>query len=441
MFIVDTALKKRAAEGKPIRVGMVGAGFMGSGCALQIATATPGMELCAIAVRKVERGIEAFAQTMDRQDVVAAESQNAIEAAIASGRKVVTEDPAAMARAGGLDVILEVTGSMDYALSGVEAAIETGKHVVLMNAELDGTVGPLLKAQADKAGVVFTNVDGDQPGVQMNLFRFVKGIGVRPVLCGNIKGLQDPARTPDTQRGFAEKWGQNLHMVTSFADGTKISYEQAIVANGTGMRVAKRGMVGIDPTNKDPTQPLRPLEDFVAMLAPHIDPSGPGIVDFVVGARPGPGVFVLGMHDNPRQQHYLNLYKLGAGPYYLFYTPYHLCHFEAPMTIARAALFEDAALAPDGAPKVGVVATAKRDLKAGDVIDAIGGFDTYGEAENVPTIVAENLLAMGLAEGAKVLRPVAKGVTLTTADVAVPPGRRIDALYAEQNRHFGLAQS
>lgn len=439
MIIVDTALRKREAAGKPIRVGMIGAGFMGSGIALQIATAVPGMTLVAIANRNPQRAIDAFAQTLEAGTVVSADTTAAIEAAIAAGRPVVTADPAAMARADGIDAIIEVTGSMDYALSGVLAAIATGKHVVMMNAELDGTIGPLLKLKADKAGVVITNADGDQPGVQMNLYRFVRSIGVKPMLCGNIKALQDPYRTPETQRGFAEKWGQNVHMVTSFADGTKISFEQAIVANGTGMRVGKRGMHGVDPTHRDPTQPLRPLEDYIAMLAPFIDPAGPGIVDYVVGARPGPGVFVLGTHDNPRQQHYLNLYKLGAGPYYLFYTPYHLCHFEAPLTVARAVLFDDAALAPLGAPTVGVVATAKRDLKAGDRLDELGGFDTYGEAENMDVVARERLLPIGLVEGCRVRRPIRKDATLTFADVDVPPGRQIDVLYAEMERTFGFA--
>ena len=341
MIIVDTALKKREAEGRPIKVGMIGAGFMASGIALQIAKSVPGMVLCGIAARQPQRGIDAFEASRTGETVVRADTAAEISAAIKAGQPVVTTDPGALARAEGLDAIIEATGSMDYALEAVEGALETAKHVILMNAELDGTVGPLLKVKADKAGVVITNVDGDQPGVQMNLFRFVQSIGVKPVLCGNIKGLQDEYRTPDTQRGFAEKWGQNVNMVTSFADGTKIAYEQAIVANGTGMGVAKRGMIGPDPTNKNPTLPLRPLEDFVEMLAPHIDPTGPGIVDFVVGARPGPGVFVLGTHDDPRQAHYLNLYKLGQGPYYLFYTPYHLCHFEVPLTVARAVLFHD----------------------------------------------------------------------------------------------------
>lgn len=439
MIIVDTALKQREAAGRPVRVGMVGAGFMGSGIALQIARSVPGMVLCAIAARRADQAAAAFAASRTGETVRNADTTAAIEAAIRDGVPVVTEDPAAMARAGGLDVIIEATGSMDYALLAVEAAIETGKHVVLMNCELDGTVGPLLKARADKAGVILTNCDGDQPGVQMNLVRFVRSIGVKPVLCGNIKGLQDTRRTPDTQRGFAEKWGQNVNMVTSFADGTKIAFEQAIVANATGMTVARRGMIGPDPTNMDPTQPLRPLEDYVALLAPHIDPAGPGIVDFVVGARPGPGVFVLGTHDDPRQQHYLNLYKLGQGPYYLFYTPYHLCHFEVPLTAARAALFHDAALAPLGRPEVSVIAVAKRALKAGHVLDGIGGFDTYGVAETSAVTARDRLLPMGLAEDCTLARDIAPGTALAFSDVAVPAGRRIDTLYAEMEAHFGLA--
>ncbi|MEA5160807.1 SAF domain-containing protein [Cereibacter johrii] len=440
MILVDKALARRAAEGRPIRVGMIGAGFMGSGIALQIAKSVPGMQLVAIAARRTEQAAAAFEASRTGETVRHVESQAELEAAIVAGEPAVTADPSLVGYARGIEAIIEVTGSMDYALQAVEPAIATGKHVILMNAELDGTIGPLLKKRADAAGVVLTNCDGDQPGVQMNLIRFVKGIGVKPVLSGNIKALQDEYRTPETQRGFAEKWGQNVHMVTSFADGTKISYEQAIVANGTGMRVARRGMIGIDPTNKNPTLPLRPLEDYVAMFAPHLDPEGPGIVDYIVGAHPGPGVFVIGTHDDPRQKHYLNLYKLGEGPYYLFYTPYHLCHFEVPMTVARAVLFGDAALAPLGAPQVGVVAVAKRDLKAGEVLDGIGGFTAYGQCENMETFVSEQLLPMGLAEGGVLLRDIPRDQALTFADVRLPAGRRIDALYEEMEREFGLAR-
>jgi predicted homoserine dehydrogenase-like protein len=341
-----------------------------------------------------------------------------------------------LVRADGVDVVVEVTGSVEYAAGVVLAAIEAGKHVIQMNAELDGTVGPILKAKADAAGLIYSFSDGDQPGVQMNLYRFVAGLGVTPVLCGNIKGLHDPYRNPTTQRAFAEKWGQKPAMVASFADGTKISYEQAIVANATGFRVARRGMIGPDFSGGDPTAPLVPLEETVSAFTEALQNGGPGLVDYVVGARPGPGVFVLGTHDDPRQQHFLNLYKLGAGPYYCFYTPYHLCHFEVPNSIARAALFADAVLAPSGGPKVGVIAAAKQDLQPGAVISEFGGYEAYGLAENSEVIDRDDLLPLGLALGATLRRAVPKDQPLRFADVTLPPGRLVDTLYAEQRARF-----
>lgn len=132
-------------------------------------------------------------------------------------------------------------------------------------------------------------------------------------------------------------------------------------------------------------------------------------------------------------------YKMGPGPYYLFYTPYHLVHLEVPLTIARVSLFRDAAVTPVGAPQVGVVATAKRALSPGQRLDGIGGFDTYGEAENISAIVANGLLPMALADGCAVARAVRPDATLTWNDVKIPSGRLIDEIYAMQMRHFGLA--
>ena len=436
MLIVDAALERRAAAGNPVRFGMVGAGFQAYGTALQTIRSKRGLELCAIAARKPEQALRCFREA-GVEDVVVANNAGAIADRIRAGRAVVTEDPEALARADGLDAIVEVTGSMDFALSAILTAIDAGKHVVQMNAELDGTVGPLLKVKADKAGVIYTFSDGDQPGVQANLLRFVEGIGVKPVLAGNIKGLQDPYRTPTTQKAFAEKWGQNPYMVTSFADGTKIGFEQAIVANGWGFSVARRGMIGPDYSGGDPTAPLTPLERTIDAFAPHLDGAKTGIVDYVVGASPGPGVFVLGTHDDPRQQHYLSLYKLGPGPYYLFYTPYHLCHFELPNSVARAVLFGDAVLASKGPPRVGVIAFAKKDIAEGEILDGFGGYALYGVADNADVIAREGLLPIGLAEGARARRAIRKDTALTFADVA-RPDRTIDRLYAEQSAYFGL---
>lgn len=430
MVIVDTALKKREAENNPVKVAMIGAGFMAKGIANQINNSVPGMELVAIFNRGAARAKEAYDQAGILDSVYTTDKAE-LEENIKNKKYTTTDNVDIICEAEGIDAIIEVTGAIEFSTRVILKALEYKKHVILMNAEIDGTIGPILKVYADKAGVVITNVDGDQPGVEMNLYRFVKSIGVKPVLCGNIKGLHDPYRNPTTQEGFAKKWGQNPRMVTSFADGTKISFEQAIVANGTGMKVAKRGMFG-------PTVPSgTPLKDVLHDLYPlEALLEGDGIVDYVTGAEPGPGVYVLGTHDDPKQQHYLDLYKLGKGPLYLFYTPYHLCHFEVPLTVARAVLFHDAALTPLGKPMVDVVATAKIDLKKGEKIDELGGYMTYGLCENYETSLAEELLPIGLAEGCILKNDVPKDQVLTYADVILPENRLCDKMRAEQIEYF-----
>lgn len=429
MIIIDKALQQRAATGRPIRVGMVGAGFMGRGVALQIARAVTGMCLVAIANRHLDGARQAYREA-GQGEGQAVDTLAGLDAAIAAGKPAVTEDWRLLCDTAQIDVLLEVTGAIEYAAHVVTRAVDAGKHVVLMNAELDGTIGPLLKARADGRGVIYTNVDGDQPGVTLNLYRFVRGIGVRPVLCGNIKGLHDPYRNPTTQEAFARRWKQKPHMVASFADGTKVSFEQAIIANATGMKVGRRGMFG-------PTAPAGlPIEEAAKLLPVADFADGPGIVDYVVGASPGPGVFVLGTIDDPAQRHYLALYKLGDGPFYCFYTPYHLCHFEVPNTIARAVLFGDAAIAPLGGPSVEVVATAKIDLAAGTELDDFGHYTTYGQCENADVVQRDRLLPMGIAPGCRLRRAVARDTVLRYDDVELPQGRLIDRLRAEQDRRF-----
>jgi predicted homoserine dehydrogenase-like protein len=195
-------------------------------------------------------------------------------------------------------------------------------------------------------------------------------------------------------------------------------------------------MIGPDFSGGDPTAPLVPLEKTVSAFAEQLDQGKPGLVDYVVGVHPGPGVFVLGTHDDPVQKRFLNLYKLGTGPYYCFYTPYHLCHFEVPTSIARAALFGDAVLAPAGGPRVGVVALAKKDLVPGEVIKEFGGYEVYGVAENSDAVDREDLLPVGLAIGAVIKHRIAKDQPLRFEDVDIPAGRLVDALYAEQRQRF-----
>lgn len=428
VIIIDDALKRIESAGRPIRVALIGAGFMGRGIALQITTVAPGIRLAAIVARNLDSARRACREADTQWREV--DTPSGLQAAIDAGVPAITEDWRLACENETIDAIIEVTGSLDYAAAVVCAAIENGKHVILMNAELDGTVGPLLKKKADAKRVVYSNSDGDQPGVIMNLYRFVRGIGVRPVLCGSIKGLHDPYRNPTTQVEFAKRWGQKPHMVASFADGTKISFEQALVANATGMQVPRRGMTG--PTVEAGT----PIEKAAELLPTKDLMHTPGIIDYVVGASPAPGVFVLGVMEHPAQRHYLALYKLGEGPLYCFSTPYHLCHFEVPNSVARAVLFHDAAIAPAGPPCVEVVTTAKRDLRRDEVIDDMGWYMTYGQAENADVTHRDHLLPMGLAAGCRLVNDVVRDRVLTYDDVELPENRLIDRLRAEQEEYF-----
>ncbi len=428
MIIVDTALEKREAAGNPVRVALVGAGYMGRGIALQILSAIPGMELVAISNRTLseaerayrEAGAEAFAHV----DTVAG-----LEDAVARGQYAVTDDPLLLCQADGIDAVIEATGEIEFGARVVMRAIEHGKHVVLMNAELDATVGPILKVYADRAGVVITNTDGDQPGVVMNLFRFVQAIGYRPVLAGNIKGLLDPYRTPETQRGFAEAHNQKPKMVTSFADGTKISMENAVIANATGFGVGQRGMYGPECDHAQEAVDLFPEEQLL----------NGGLVDYILGAEPGPGVFVIGHNENPIKQQYMQYFKMGDGPFHVFYTPYHLPHLEVPLTAARAVLFGDATITPQGGPVCEVLTLAKRDLKAGETLDGIGGFACYGVIDNAEVARRDNLLPMGLSDGCRLKNDISKDQPLTYDDVKLPEGRLCDRLRKEQDEHFDAA--
>ena len=428
MIIVDDALRAREEQGTPIRVGLIGAGFMARGLANQIINSVPGMRLVAIYNRRVERAIDAFTYASDELEPVVVETQDALEDAILNKKPAVTQDAFLLARSSQIDVLVETTGSVEFGAQVIVEAFKHGKDVVLLNAEIDATIGPILQVYAKKHGVVLSACDGDEPGVQINLFRWVRGLGLTPRVIGNVKGLQDPYRNPTTQKGFADKWGQNPAMVTSFADGSKISFEQAIAANATGFVVKSRGM-SRGQEYRDDVMTIGRLYDIDELRRLG------GIVDYVVGT-PLTKVYVLAEHTDPKQQHYLNLYKMGPGPLYSFFIPYHLVHFEVPNAIARAVLFHDSVAKPLGGPVVEVCAVAKRDLKAGETLDEYGNYMTYGEAVNSPEMRQERYLPEGLVEGCRLLRDVPKDSVLTYGDVVLPPGRLADRLREEQYAHF-----
>jgi len=427
MLIVDTALKRREEEGKPIRVGVIGAGFMCQGLTNQIAHSVPGMKVVAISNRRPERAVDVFRYAgLDSARLL--NTQSEIDSSIERGIPVATQDAKALARSPHIDVLVDVTGSVEFGAHVALEAFRHGKDVVLMNAELDATIGPILQTYADRHGVILSACDGDEPGLQMNLVRWVKGLGLTPRLVGNIKGLQDPYRNPTTQKGFAEQWGQNPAMVTSFADGSKISFEQAIVANATGFSVLSRGMSRGRLYTGD-VMKIGELYDLEQLRR-----IGGGI-DYVVGT-PHTKIYCLAEHPDPKQQHYLSLYKMGPGPLYPFFTPYHLVHFETPLSIARVVLFRDNVAKPLAGPLVEVCAVAKRDLKSGEILDEYGMYMTYGEAVNVEEMSVQRYLPEGLVDGCRLIRDVKKDAVLTYGDVVLPPDRLADRLRAEQYVRF-----
>lgn len=428
MIITDTLLQGRAED--PVRVGIAGPGFMARGLINHITNTTTGMSVAVVYARTPEKGVAALENVgLAAEQIVVVETAEDIDAAVGRGQVAVTANHEAMTECSVVECVVDCTGSVEFGAHLALATLAGRKHLVLMNAEVDATIGVILNKKFTEAGLVYTGCDGDQPGVQMNLIRFVRGLGCTPLVAGNIKGLQDPYRNPTTQEGFAKQWGQDPHMVTSFADGTKVSVEQALVANAAGLSVHRRGCLQRD--HRGHVDELTSMYDVDELKALG------GAVDYVVGAKPGPGVYVLATHDDPKQQHYLNLYKLGEGPLYSFYTPYHLCHFEVPTTVARAVLLGDATIAPLlQAPKVEVVTVAKKDLKAGDTLDALGGYTYYGECEKAPVAAAERLVPVGLAEGCVLTRDIAKDEAISYADVTVPEGRLCDELRREQDETF-----
>lgn len=428
MIIVDTALTQRLRAGNPVRVALVGAGYMGRGIALQILTAMPGIQLVAISNRNVAKAEMAY-RDAGVEDLVHVSTPAQLEEAMQAGRYAVTDDPDVLCEAGGVEAIIESTGEVEFGSYVASKAIANGKHIVLMNAEVDASVGPILKVHADRAGVVYTYTDGDEPGVAMNLYRFVDSMGYKPVLMGQIKGFLNRYRNPETQREFAEKHQQKAAMVASFADGSKLAIESAIMGNATGLVPGVRGMRGESCAHvKDLLQKYKP-EDFAAG----------GNIDFVLGAEPHTGAFVMAYNDHPIKKKYMSYFKFGEGPLYMFYTPYHLPHMQLPHTVARAVLFRDPTLAPMGAPVCDTVAMAKRDLKAGERLDGMGGFTCYGMVDSYENCRRNDDLPIALSVDCVLKRDIAKDQPISYRDVTLPQGRLCDKLRAEQTAYFSPA--
>jgi predicted homoserine dehydrogenase-like protein len=408
---------------------MVGAGATGRAIALQLGTPAPGIRLVAIANRTRAHGERALREA-SITEWSHVDSATKAENEIDKGRAILTDDPRILTQCDAIDLLLEVTGTVEPAAHFVLDAFDHGKHVVIVNAELDSLLGPILKAKADQAGVVITNTDGDEPGVAMTLFRYLRSLGLRPVAAGNLKGMVDYYRNPDTQRAFAEKNDQDARKVTSFADATKLSMETTVLANATGFHAGRRGMYG--PACKHVRE--------MANLLPADQMLTTGLVDYALGAEPHTGAFVVVHEESPLKKVQLGYYKLGDGPFYVFYTPFHLPHIQIASTIGRAAVLRDPTVTPIAGPVCEVLTVAKRNLKAGERLDGVGGFCAYGLIDNTSSARKLGALPISLSEGCVLRQDVAKDEVVSFDDVTLPHGRLIDSLWNEQCARWPYAR-
>jgi predicted homoserine dehydrogenase-like protein len=427
--MIDTALLERESSGSPIRVAVIGAGAAGRAVALQLATPPKGIRLAAIVNRTAANAERSFKEA-GVKEWRRADSAKDAEASIGRGIPVFTDNPDVITKCDAIDIIVEATGTIEYATNVVLSAFDHGKDVILGNAELDSLVGPILNVHAQRAGLVITHTDGEEPGVAMVLLRYLRLAGLRPVAAGNLKGMVDHYRTPETQAAFALKYDQDPRKVTSFADATKLSMETTILANATGFHAGKRGMYG---------PPCEHVKEM-AKLLPADQMLDTGLVDYALGAAPYTGAFVIVYEENPLKQAQMGYVKMGDGPFYVFYTPYHLPHIQMMSTIGRAVLYRDPTVAPVAGPVTEVITMAKRDMKAGEQLDGVGGFAAYGLIENTAIARSIDALPLSLSQDCTLRRDVKKDEVISFADVNQPKRGPIDQLWSEQLARFAVAQ-
>lgn len=420
-------LARRADEGRPIRIGLIGCGEMGTDIVTQVAQMR-GLVVAAIADTQPERARAAI-------DTAGLPTDSALEAArpsdtlaaIEAGRTAIVADATLAATSDLVDVVIDATGKPAVGAEIGLSAMEHGKHLVMMNVEADVTIGAYLKHAADRLGVVYSLGAGDEPSSCMELIEFVSAMGHRIVAAG--KGKNNPLNhdaVPDDYRDEAERRNMNPRMLVEFVDGSKTMVEMAAIANATGLVPDRPGMHGPAASREELSSVLCPVADGGVL-------SRKGVVDFTVGKGVAPGVFVIAEMAHPRLRERMNDLKLGAGPFYTFFRPYHLTSLEVPLTCARAALYGKADMVPLDRPVAEVCAVAKRDLKPGDRLDAIGE-TTYrswimqaGEARDAGAIPC------GLLEGGTVTAPIAKGELLTSANASPDPDSRLVELRSRQD--------
>ncbi len=386
-------MNRRAAEVGEAKIAVVGAGYVGTSIVNQLVRA-PAMRPALVVNRTPDRAIEAYKLAgFSADDVVVSNNVGELADAINAGKPAYTESYEPVASLP-IDIMVEATGALDYGARAILASLDAGQDVVSFNAEIDGLLAYTFHERAKASGAVYSIADGDQPGVILRVMQDIAGWGFHPTVALNCKRHLNVHQTPDSGAAFSERDKTSAIMTTSFGDGTKMQVEMAVVANATGMIPDVRGMHGIR------TMVEKAAVDIPAAIT-SAKMDGPGVVDFTHEGDFAAGIGVVARHEtHDLIETPMRFYKMGDGPDYFFFRPFHLVHLELPLTLADVILDHEP-LATVDAPHVSeVVAMAKKDLTPGEELDCIGGFTAYGLVDTAQN--AAGYLPIGLVQYAKV---------------------------------------
>lgn len=421
-------LRAREEAGNPIKLALVGAGQMGSGMVSQMERMMKGIRAMAVADILLDRAISAYKEAgVSKDDIVVTTDRQIAEETLQKGKRVATTDALLLTRLSPIEVVVEATGVPEVGAKVAFDAILNHKHVVMLNVEADVTVGYILRRMADAAGVVYTVSAGDEPGATKELYDFAQAMGFRIVAAG--KGKNNPLdreATPDKLSAEAASKGMSAKMLTAFVDGTKTMVEMTALANATGLVPDVRGMHG-------PVATVERLPEIFCLKSQGGILDHEGVVDYALGSV-APGVFVVVTTDQKAVIKDLQYLKVGPGPNWVFYRPYHLANLETPLSAARAVLLGETTIATVHKPVAEAITIAKRDLKAGEKLDGIGQYTIYGSIEKAEIAAKEKLLPIGLAEGAVLKTDVPKGEPITYDQVELDYTSMIVHLRALQDR-------
>ncbi len=406
MLSMNTRLKGLAKQNRDIKVAVVGTGKMGKGLVNQMSR-IKGMIPALVINRNVGKAVNALLSAgVGREDIIISNSLKEINYSLEKGKYVASEYMELATKANTIDAVVDATGVPDVGARLSLEAIDNRKHIIMLNVEADSVVGPILYRKAKEAGVVYTGSAGDEPGAVMELYDFAMGIGFEVLAIG--KGKNNPIdleANPDIvgEKALASELKPN--MLAGFIDGTNTMIEMTCMANATGFIPDIRGGHGIESNIDDLTKYFS-LKEEGGLLNKY------GIVDYVRGIAPGVFlIFTTKLEEIHKQLEYLNM---GPGPNYCLYRPYHLTSLETPITIFDACFYNESSIAPVAGTVAEAITIAKKDLKAGDKLDRIGGFTVYGSIEEYKVAKKENLVPIGLIdENTKLIKDVKKGELIT----------------------------